>query len=129
MGARCSDAARRFSSDARRCYPPRGVASSPRLMLARSPGMRAAHDFIPGILVAAASGRRPSGSRRAGRSRPSMHPPEKAAVVSAYSFPGASSLAPLAGAPGMMSRCSAARRSLAAQPRSHCTDAHHALAA
>ena len=29
MGAWCSDAARRFSSDARRCYPPRGVASSP----------------------------------------------------------------------------------------------------
>ena len=28
MGARCSEAAR-FSSDARRCYPPRGVASSP----------------------------------------------------------------------------------------------------
>jgi len=75
MGARCSEAAR-FSSDARRCYPPRGVAYSPRLMLARSSGMRAAHDFIPGILVAAASGRRLSGSRRAGCSRPSMHPPE-----------------------------------------------------
>ena len=125
MGARCSEAAR-FSSDARRCYPPRGVASFPRLMLARSPGMRAAHDFIPGILVAAASGRCPSGSRAAVAPRCT---PRKAAVVSAYSFPEASSLASLAGAPGMMSRCSAARRSLAAQPRSHCTDAHHAPAA